>query len=144
MPLVCFNRPNRSVARFFSAKDAARIICAAKSHGATDVEISKAAFAKCGFDPCNKEKIREEIESLQKDIAELEASIEIALVVMAVIAVAFGRIKRIPIVKRLLPKTEINFARVQATRALIANLQRTSKRLAELAAKENTGGGGGR
>lgn len=49
MPLRCVERPNRSLPREFTAKDAARVICYAVIKGhATRAEIEKLADEKCG------------------------------------------------------------------------------------------------
>lgn len=136
MPRVCYERPNRSQPRRYSAKDAGRIICYARKYGATYGEIiAESRRRGCvGLEACDCEEVKNFVQT----VLELAAGAVLAILVPESLLgrIAFPVLRQIA---RLLPGGSV--ARLVAaidslgqSKLLLAEIEaETRKLLARLA-----------
>lgn len=111
MGIKCYNKPNRTKTRHFSANDCGRIVCTAVKHGANRVDVWR-KVEPCLGDPCEKVRVRAVISSV------LEAATAIAIAVGTALAVV-----------RLARVTLVLFLRVPVIRKYVLHLMGQTKRL---------------
>lgn len=99
MPLRCTLRPNRSHARVFKARDAARIICYAVRSGATHGEIDAEADRLCPDESRTRREgnaAAQAIAALQANNSILSEGIALASVLLGVLFAAQGLVRFLP------------------------------------------------
>lgn len=110
MPIVCFNRPNRTRKRTFTARDVGRIACQAVKAGVPPSEIVKELEECLGEQLCDKERVRQQLRSyLQSTAAFFDLlSVLAGIVIGLLIPVARWGVKILRLgfqrVIRLLPR----------------------------------------
>lgn len=99
MTLKCYNKPNRSKPRLFSAKDCGRIVCKAVDQGQSRAEIWR-RVEPCLGDPCEKVRVRAFVNAVLEAGAAIAIALTAAIAVMRIARVALALVLRIPVVRR--------------------------------------------
>ena len=103
MVLKCYNKPNRTRTRHFTAKDCGRVVCSALENGANKQDVFR-EVQKCLGDVCEYERIRLFVDLVLNAAAAI--TIGLAFVRAFAIAARFALVafRRIPLIGALVSR----------------------------------------
>lgn len=105
MTIKCFNKPNRTTVRTYTAKDVGRITCYAINAGVSKQSIQK-EIEKCLGDVCKREEVNEFATNVIAAMAALTISLAISAYILAVIRNPVRILRQAPGLGKLLKELE--------------------------------------
>lgn len=99
MAIKCYNKPNRTKKRHFTARDCGRIVCTAIEHGENRVSVWH-QVEPCLGDPCEKVRVRALVNAVLEAATAIAIAIGTALAVIRLARVTLVLLLRIPVVRK--------------------------------------------